>query len=175
MDRQQRSSIAFALVLILVGVWFLAVQLIPGLQWFVLTEQSWPLIIVAFGALWAVMALVTWTPGLLVPASIFSGIGGLLYYQNATGNWESWAYAWTLIPGFVGIGVFFASLLQGKIREAIVAGGWLVIISGTMYLIFGSFLGGPNLLGPYWPVLIIVLGVITLAQSFLGRSIYRAS
>jgi hypothetical protein len=166
MDRRQRSSIAVALVLILIGVWLMAVQFVPGLQAFALTEYSWPLIIVAFGAVWAVIALVTWTPDLLVPASIFAGIGGLLYYQNLTGNWVSWAYAWTLIPGFVGVGVFCSSILQGKFRAALVGGGWLVIISATMYLIFASFLDGPNLLGPYWPLLIILLGVITLAQAF---------
>lgn len=99
MDRHQRSSFAIALILILVGVWLIVVQFVPALQSFSMTGRSWPLIIVAFGAVWAVVALVTWTPGLLVPASIFGRLGGLLYYQNSTGNWESWAYAWTLIPG----------------------------------------------------------------------------
>ncbi len=169
MDRRQRSSIAFALILILVGAWLMAVQFVPALQGFSINENSWPLIIVAFGAAWAVIALVTWTPGLLVPAAIFAGIGGLIYYQNATGNWVSWAYAWTLIPGFVGVGIFFAELLQGRVRQAIVGGGWMVIISATMYLIFGSFFGGPNILGSYWPVLIILLGVITLVQGFFRR------
>lgn len=169
MDRRRRSSIAFALILILVGAWLMAVQFVPALQIFTITERSWLLIIVAFGAAWAVTALVTWTPGFLVPASIFFGIGGLLYYQNTTGNWASWAYVWTLIPGFVGVGVFFAELLQGRIRQAIVGGGWLVIISATMYLVFASFLGGPNWLGPYWPLLIILLGVISLVQAFFHR------
>lgn len=169
MDRQRRGSIAFALILILVGAWLMAVQFVPALQFFTLTERSWPLIIVAFGVAWAVVALVTWLPGFLAPASIFIGIGGLLYYQNATGDWASWAYAWTLIPGFVGVGVFFAELMQGRFRSAIVGGGWLVIISGTMFLIFASFLGGPNWLGPYWPLLIILLGVISLVQAFFRR------
>ncbi|MBI5029807.1 MAG: hypothetical protein HZB51_04715 [Chloroflexi bacterium] len=169
MDRAQRSSIAFAIVLILLGLWLMAVQFVPALQTFALNEFSWPFIIIAFGLFWLVMGLVTWTPGFLVPAAVFAGIGGLLYYQNQTGDWQSWAYAWTLIPGFVGVGVFFTELLQGRIRPAVVGGGWLVIISATLYLIFGSFLGGPNLLGPYWPVLIILLGVITLAQAFFRR------
>jgi hypothetical protein len=65
--------------------------------------------------------------------------------------------------------VFFSSLLQGKIRAAIIGGGWLVILSGALFLIFGSFLGGPNLLGPYWPVLIILIGVISLVQAFFRR------
>jgi len=169
MDRAQRSSIAFAIVLILIGLWLMAVQFIPALEAFAINGNSWTLIIVAFGLFWLVMGLVTWTPGFLVPAAIFVGIGSLLYYQNQTGNWESWAYAWTLIPGFVGVGVFCSELLEGKIRSAIVGGGWLVIISATLYLIFASFLGGPNILGPYWPLLIILLGVVTLVQAFFRR------
>lgn len=170
MDRRQRSTIAFAIILILLGAWLMVVQFVPALEAFAISGNSWPLIIVAFGVMWLVIALVTWTPGMFVPAAIFAGIGGLLYYQNQTGNWQSWAYAWTLIPGFVGVGVFFAELLQGRVRQAIVGGGWLVIISGTLYLIFGSFLGGPNILGPYWPLLIILLGVITLVEAFFRRN-----
>jgi hypothetical protein len=169
MDRHRRSSIAFALLLILIGLWFLLVQFVPALQEFSIGERTWPLIIVAFGVAWTVAALVTWTPALLVPASLFWGLGGLFYYQNATGNWESWAYAWTLIPGFVGVGVLLSSLLQGKFRAAIIGGGWLILISAALFLIFSSFLGGPDLLGPYWPILIILLGVISLVQGLVRR------
>jgi cation transport ATPase len=86
-----------------------------------------------------------------------------------TGDWKSWAYAWALIPGFVGVGVFIANVLQGKIREAITAGGWLVVISLFLFFIFGSFLGGINLFGVYWPVLLIILGLIGLSRAFVGR------
>lgn len=173
MDRQQRTRIALALILILAGAWLLAVQFVPALKSFSLDSRSWPLIVVAFGAVWAVVALATWMPAMLVPASIFAGFGALLYYQNATGDWESWAYAWALIPGFVGVGVFLSSLLLGKVREAIVGGGWLILISAVLFLIFASFLGGPNYLGPYWPALIILLGVISLAQGFFRRPIHQ--
>ncbi len=164
MNRMDRSRIAFALVLILVGAWFLAVQYVPALQAFGINELTWPLIIVAIGIALAVIGIVTWVPEMLVPACIVGGIGGLLYWQNTTHNWQSWAYAWTLIPGFIGVGVFFSSGLRGKVREALTAGGWLIVISAILFLIFGSFLGGPNLLGVYWPILLIALGVVTLLQ-----------
>lgn len=175
MTKSDRSRIGFALVLILAGVWFLAVQFVPALQGLALGERTWPLVIIALGVLLVVMALVTWVPGLLVPACILGGIGGLLYWQNATGNWASWAYAWALIPGFVGVGVFFSSLLEGKPGEAVAGGGWLVLISLILFSIFGSFLGGPSLLGVYWPVLLILLGVIVLVQSFIGRGSTKPS
>ncbi len=170
MNPMDRSRIAAALVLILIGVWLLLVQFVPSLQAFAISERTWPLLIVGVGVLLALIGLATWTPAMLVPACIVGGIGGLLYYQNLTGDWKSWAYAWTLIPGFVGVGVFFSSLLSGRVREAVTGGGWLVLISSVMFLIFGAFLGGPNLFGIYWPVLVILLGVILLAQSFFrGR------
>ena len=169
MTQANRGSLAVALLLILLGVWFLLVQFVPGLQAFTLNQNTWPLVLAAFGVAFGVAGIVTWKPDFFVPASLFVGLGGLLYYQNITGDWKSWAYAWTLIPGFVGVGVFIANVLQGKIREAITAGGWLVVISLFLFFIFGSFLGGINLFGVYWPVLLIILGLIGLARAFFNR------
>ncbi len=166
MAQADRRRIGVALILILLGTWFLAVQLVPGLAVFAINRTSWPLIIVGLGVLLGVFGLVTWVPDLLVPACIVGGIGSLLYWQNLTGNWESWAYAWTLIPGFVGVGVLLSTLMRGRVREAVMAGGWLILISLILFAIFASFLGGPVLLGAYWPVLLILLGVIFLVQSF---------
>ena len=42
--------------------------------------------------------LLTGQPGMLVPACIVGGIGGMLYWQNLTGDWASWSYSWSLIP-----------------------------------------------------------------------------
>jgi high-affinity Fe2+/Pb2+ permease len=99
-----------------------------------------------------------------VPAAIVTGIGLLLYWQNATGNWESWAYVWALIPGFAGVGVLFAGLLGETPRQSLRDGVNLIIISLIMFVIAAAFLGGPNLLGPYWPVLIILFGVWLLIR-----------
>ena len=170
MNRIDRSRVATALVLILLGVWFLLVQFVPALEGFAINDRTWPLIIIGLGILFALIGLVMWTPAFLVPACVIGGIGGLLFYQNSTGDWKSWAYAWTLIPGFVGVGVFLSSLLSGRLREAISGGVWLIFISGTLFVIFGSFLGGPSLLGVYWPVPIILFGVILLFQSIFRSS-----
>lgn len=164
---QKRSNIAAALVLIILGLWFLSVQLFPGLRSFTINQSTWPLVVVGVGALIGFVGLVTWVPGMLVPACIVAGIGGLLYWQNATGNWASWAYAWTLIPGFVGVGVMISGLMRGKWRT-VASGGWSILISLVLLAIFGSFLGGMAL-SNYWPVLLILLGVLLLVQSLLRR------
>jgi hypothetical protein len=161
MDSQRRSSLAGGLVLVLLGALFLAVQWVPGLQlWF-----SWPLIIIGIGVLLLIVGLLTGVPAMAMPACIVGGIGGLLYWQNATGNWESWAYAWTLIPGFVGVGMVLSGLLGGDTRQTVRGGGWLILISLVLFAVFASFFGALGLVGSYWPVLLIVLGLLLLAQS----------
>ncbi len=167
MNRSRRASVAFGVVLVLLGVWLFIIQWVPGLQaWFGLSA-TWPLIVVGIGVLFLVFALVAGIPGMAVPGSIIAGLGCLLYWQNATNNWESWAYAWTLFPGFVGIGVILMGLMGQDTRRSIAGGAWLVVISAVMFLVFASFFGGQNMLGPYWPVLLIGLGVLLLLQSLV--------
>jgi hypothetical protein len=130
---------------------------------------QWPSILIGFGVLLLVLGLVVNAPGLAIPATIIAGIGGLLAWQNATGHWESWAYAWALIPGFVGVGIVLMGALEGTLANRWREGGTLILISLIMFAIFGSFLGGLGTFGPYWPLLLVVLGLILLGQSLLGR------
>lgn len=167
MDRQRRSSLVGGLILILFGGLFLAVQLFPGLRTLFNFSFSWPWFVIGAGFLLFILGLLVGAPGMAVPAAIVGGIGGLLYWQNSTGNWASWAYAWTLIPGFVGIGILLAGLLGEKPRQSIREGSQLLIISLVLFAIFSAFLGGGRIFGPYWPVLIILLGLWLLVQSLL--------
>jgi hypothetical protein len=169
MGRRRGCSLILGLGLILVGGWFLAGQVFPGLLSWIQIEFTWPLIIIGVGVLLLLMGLALDAPGMAVPACIVGGIGGLLYWQNATGNWESWAYAWALIPGFVGVGVILAGLLEGRLRQSLSGGGFLVMISLVMFAIFGSAFGGANLLGLYWPVLLILFGLWLLISAILRR------
>jgi hypothetical protein len=163
MEHRVRSSLAAGLVLVLLGVWFLIMQFVPGLQ--IYTALSWPLIIVGVGVILLVIGLFTGVPSMAVPACIVGGIGGLLYWQNVTGNWESWAYTWTLIPGFVGVGTVLASLLGGESRQGVRGGVWLILISLLLFAAFGSFFGALGLVGSYWPLLLIALGILIFVRS----------
>jgi hypothetical protein len=167
MRHQTRTNIAIGLVLILLGAWFLAVQFVPGLEFYL--QLSWPLTIVGVGVLLLVLAILMGVPAMAVPACIVGGIGGLLYWQNQTGNWDSWAYIWTLIPGFVGVGIILAGLLGGERRDAFSSGGRLILISLVMLLIFGSFFGALGFVGPYWPVLLSALGVLLFFRALVTR------
>jgi len=164
----RRSSLTFGILLILLGAWFLAIQLVPGLENWIDKYGDWPLWIVGIGVIFLVSAVASGVSGLAVPGSIVSGIGGILWYQNSTGYWESWAYVWTLIIGFVGIGVFIMHTLDGNYRQAFKEGGATIFTSAVMFLIFGSFFryifGEEPFLGEYWPVLLIVWGFWLLVK-----------
>ena len=129
MDQSRKSSFTFGVILVILGAFFLAVQLVPQLKEWISWENAWPLIVVGVGTALMIGAIVGRTPGLAAPAVIVGGIGCLLWWQNATDNWSSWAYAWALIPGFVGVGAIVSGLLSGHIRSALTGGGWLIVIS----------------------------------------------
>jgi hypothetical protein len=167
MDSRSRSNLAGGIVLILIGALFLIGQLSPGVYDWLDPAENWPLIVIGVGVLLLVIGLLSGAPAMAVPASIVAGIGGLLYWQNATGNWDSWAYAWTLIPGFVGVGVIISGLLGGQARKAFVDGGRTIMVSLVLLAIFGSFLGRNDFSGPIWPILLIVVGVIVLLQTLV--------
>lgn len=161
MDNRRRATLAAGLTLILIGAGALVVQLVPPLQAWV----SWPLVIVWVGVLLVLIGLLTGLPALGVPAGIVGGLGGLLYWQDAAGQWESWAYTWTLIPGFAGVGLLVSALLGGETRKSVRAGRSLILISLFLFTVCGSFFGALGLTGPYWPALLIVLGLLILARS----------
>ncbi|MCD6285176.1 MAG: hypothetical protein J7M39_04595 [Anaerolineae bacterium] len=170
MPNQKRKSITSGLLLILLGLVFLAFQLFPGLNVWADQEFTWPLsiLMVAVGLL--VIGALTGAADMLVPASIVGGIGGILYFQNAgILTWESWAFLWTLIPGFVGIGVFLAGLLKWN-RKEMGDGLQSLLVSAVLFLVFGSLIGSVFGYVPftnYLPILLIVLGIYLLARAIL--------
>ena len=158
----KKGNITGGLILILLGVWFLAVQFIPQLR--IWAKGNWSLSIIGIGAIFLLVSILNNVPGLSIPAFIIGGIGGLLYYQNATGDWNSWAYAWSLIPGFVGLGLLFFSL-QTKDKGTSTAGFILLYISAILFFIFGSFFGASKQIIQFWPLLLILTGVWSMSRS----------
>lgn len=68
------------------------------------------------------------------------GTGLLLYYQNASGDWASWAYAWSIYPGLVGVGILLMQTLSGNFRQGMRESGILFLISVVLFAVFGAFL-----------------------------------
>ena len=167
MDKNKRTSIVGGSLLILVGGLLFAAQVFPDFMpdfWEII---SWPWIIIGIGLFLFALGAAIGEPGMAVPAVIVGGIGGILAYQWYTGNWESWSYLWALIPGFVGLGTMLMSFMGGG--GSVKDGATLLLISFIMLAIFGSFFGAIGLAGQYWPVLLILLGVVLMVRSFLKK------
>jgi len=166
MDKQRRTSIIGGAILIVVGIVLFLAQILPGFQ----ISFTWPWTVIGVGVFLFALGAAVGEPGMAVPATIVSGIGGILAYQNTTGNWESWSYAWTLIPGFVGLGIVIMKLLGGGESDSYKDGLTLMLISLIMLAVFGSFFGALGMAGQYWPVLLILLGVILMVRTFFGKN-----
>ena len=169
MNRQRRSNLVMGFLLILVGAVLLTARLVPELRGW-LDLWSWPVYVIAAGAGLFLLGLLLGEPDLAIPACIVGGIGGILYWQNMTGNWDTWAFVWTLIPGFTGVGTVISGLLGTEARRRKVVGDGLqtILVSAVMFLIFASFFGR-SLLGDYWPALLILLGLILMARVVFQR------
>jgi len=161
-----RGRLSIALVLIGLGAWQLAINISPDFRNLVYSNQYWPLNVVGFGAFLGLVGLVTWSPGWFVPACIIAGIGGLLFYQNFTADWSTWAYAWTLIPGFVAAGLLLLGLATWK-RGPVIAAGWTLFASMVLFGIFGSTLGGLAIAGTVGAAAVILLGLMFLVSPLL--------
>ena len=170
MKKQGRTQLALGIILILLGTWFIAQRSIPGLAAFTERFSEWPFTVIGVGVLLLLLGLVIGEPGLAVPAAILSGIGGILYYQNLTGDWDSWSYMWTLIPGFVGVGIILRGLLGEETRQSLRRGLNLMVTSAVLFLVFSALLGGWGLLGNYGPAILLIL----LGLWVIGSGLYRS-
>lgn len=170
MKKQGRTQLALGIILILIGAWFIAQRTIPGVAEFAARFSDWPFTVIGVGAILLLLGLVLGAPGLAVPAAIVSGIGGILYYQEMTGEWASWSYMWTLIPGFIGFGILLQGLLGEDTRNNLRRGLNMMVVSAVLFLVFSAFFGGLPLLGNYGPAILLIL----LGLWVLGRGIYHS-
>jgi len=168
MARQNRSQLVLGLILVLLGVWFFAVRQIPALKAWTEIQFQWPFYVIGAGVLILFIGLLTGAPAMAIPASIVAGIGGILYYQQQSSDWESWSFLWTLIPGFVGVGTILTALLGEDTRHNLGHGINLIVISTVLFLLFAAVFQRLNIMGSYGPaVLLILLGLYVMGRGLL--------
>ena len=140
----------------------------------------WPLFIIVPGV---VVFLSSFSMGkggdaIAIVGGILTSVGVVLFLQNMTGFWASWAYAWSLIaPTSIGV----SQMIYGAIkkRESQVKNGWEItkvglIIFAVGLIFFELILGlsgfGLDTFGlPVIPVVLIGLGVLTLILAIFNR------
>ena len=158
---KRKNGIVLGIILIILGLLFLAREIAP--QYFQFWD--WPFIIIGLGGVFVLWAILSGTGGLAVPGSILAGIGGIFYYQNLTGDWDSWSYIWSLIPGFIGVGIIISGIIDREYKEAFTGGLVMLLISGILFFTFGSAFGLPEEITMYWPALLILLGFVALVRA----------
>jgi hypothetical protein len=164
------TSAALGIVLVVLGLFALLVA-VSGLD---LTQYGWPLFVIVPGLTLLVVGFVGVGPGASIPGGIVTTLGLLLAYQNATGDWASWAYAWALVaPGGIGLGMYLQALRDRdqanlKTGRSLMFIGLLIFMIGFVF--FESIMGisgrDYGMFGKAaLPVLLIVIGIILVLRS----------
>ena len=168
------SGVAIGAILVIVGAILLAGQAFDiGIG-----DLGWPLIIVAIGVALLVIGLVVVNEsGMVVGGTVVTIVGLVLLYQNQTGHWESWAYAWALVgPAASGLGLALWGI-RSRDPQDVRNGTWGLLgglaFFAVGFLFFEGIIGisGERLPLPEWalPALVIGIGVVILARGILQR------
>lgn len=167
------AGLVVGLVLVLLGLLFLVAQF-SSID---LSHYVWPLFIIVPGLMFFV-AMVFGGKGaapLAVPGSIITVVGLILFLQNITDHYETWAYAWALIPAAVGAGLMIQGVWTGN--RQVYRGGtrtlWVGIILFVAFAVFfeiilniSGFWGGGSQL---WPLILIAGGIFLLWRVMFYR------
>ncbi|HKO32813.1 MAG TPA: hypothetical protein VJY85_03605 [Candidatus Limnocylindria bacterium] len=174
-ERRGSSGTALlGILLITVGVFFFIGQWL-NIDW---GAATWPFYVIAPGLAMMAFGLTQREgSGLTVAGSIVTMVGLVLLYQNATGHWESWAYAWALVgPGGSGLGMLLYGTRSGN-RKMARDGFWQILIAIGLFvagfIFFEGIIGisGQRLPLPEWvlPVAVIAIGLLVLVRGFTAR------
>ncbi len=173
MEKKNRTQLVLGLLLILVAGWLIATRIKPDLANILHLTFDWPMWIMLAGAVILVIGLLVGAPDMAIPACIVAGIGGILYYQNATNHWESWAYLWTLIPGFVGVGKILSGIIGGDFMACLREGLKLLLTCAIMFTIFATIFNAWTIFGSYSayvPIaLLFVLGIWLIVRGSMRQ------
>ena len=171
MEKKNRTQLVLGLLLILVAGWLIATRIKPDLADILHLTFAWPMWVMFAGAAILVIGLLVGESDMAVPACIVAGIGGILYYQNTTNHWESWAYLWTLIPGFVGVGKILSGIIGGDFMAFLREGLKLLLTCAILFTIFATIFNAWDIFGPYSayvPIaLLFVLGIWLIVRGFM--------
>lgn len=175
-ERRRGTVPVMGILLLAIGVGALALRQFGVNIGELVGLGAWPLLVVVPGLILIASAVVATPPngtGLAVGGSIVTTVGLLLLYQQSSGHWESWAYAWALLPTAAGAAMTVygfstrrASLTSLGLRLAGI--GAMMFAIGLWYF-EGVFETGqvPFDLATWWPALPLVAGLVLTARGFL--------
>ena len=170
-------AVVIGIGLVIVGALTLLVQW-TGLGANFDVGDAWPLFVIVPGIVLFGLAFAVEPPrgiGFAIPGAIITLTGIVLWMQQATGRFDSWAYVWALVaPGGVGLAMLVYGLATGT-QRFVRPGAILMGVAVALFAI-GAWYFEPILTegrlpvdpGVLWPIVIIVLGVILLISQLRG-------
>jgi hypothetical protein len=175
MEKRNRTQLVLGLLLILVAGWLIATRIDNNLaKIFPISFEPWPMWVIFAGVALLFIGLLVGEADMAIPACIVAGIGGILYYQNASGNWTSWSYLWALIPGFVGVGKILSGIIGGNFVANLREGLQALLACALLFTIFATIFQAWNIFQPpysaYVPIaLLFILGIWFIVRGFLRQ------
>lgn len=165
MSRTSYGSTIVGIILISFGALFFFANSVPGLD----LGNLWPAIFFFLAGAFYLPSILypnerRGLAALYIPGSILLVLGLIFFYNTLSGDWDSWAYMWTLIPGGVGLGLTLAARLGGWGKSALWTGVWLIVGSLTAFGLFGSLFGS-DMLRVLGPMLLIAAGAMWLLRT----------
>ncbi len=167
MKQMENARVVVAGALIAVGVLLLVLRAFGDFA-----GSVWPIFVIVPGLVLLVMAANGGGGATLLAAAggVVTGVGVILFVQDLTDYYQSWAYAWALLPLFAGAGMLLAAGRQHDPAAAARAwgliewGGVAFVVMAVFFegLIFHGFLIAGGLI---MPILLIAVGALLL----LGR------
>lgn len=172
-QRSPTAAAVFGIALIVLGGGVLLARA-TGVDIFTaIGAWGWPFFIIVPGLVLLALSLVPARPhgiGLATAGAIVTAVGVLLLYQSRTGHWESWAYAWTLLPAAAGLALMGYGLfadVPGMIRRGL----WMAGIAGAIFVaaawyferLFAGELDGLDA-SQWWPIVLVALGAVIVIR-----------
>jgi hypothetical protein len=172
------GALVVGAILVVLGLAFLAGQILNNLFHIDAMSLIWPLFILVPGAVLFALGLFTTARGgeaLTIVGGIVGTTGLLLAYQNLSGHWTSWAYAWALIaPTSVGASMAIHGALHR--RPDLIRGGKVTALVGLAIFVVGFAFFEMLLnisgwgLGPIgFGVILVGAGIVILVAGLLGN------
>jgi hypothetical protein len=177
-ERWNGWALAGAL-LVVVGIGLFVARELRFDPFAAVADAGWPFLVIIPGVILLTSSLIPKPPqgvGFAIGGSIVTTVGTVLLYQQTTGHWASWAYAWALVgPGAAGLGMAVYGLIFRQ-RELVLVGARLLAIAAAIFVagfwffetVFATGLA-PVDLGTWWPIVIVALGIAALVAGFAGR------
>jgi hypothetical protein len=177
----RRGSIFPALVLILLGVWFLAGNLgvrLPGM------DAMWPIFPLGGGLLFLGGYLLDRRdPGLIFVGLAATLIGAFFFLftlrvplpvpgMQGGVSWDDMSKLWPAFVVIAGVSFIALFLAEAKHEWAVFSVGAVGVIVGCVAFLFTlGWLAGDigQLLAKLWPLLLVIAGLAALLQAVLGR------